>query len=275
MSAGIKNPYLEALAWHLDAGADEAVQDVPNDRTANFPMLEEPKAGARSETELPAMPAVQAEIRGRAESAAAAAEAARTCRTLDELKATIAAFDGLAIRRTASNLVFAAGHPEAKIMVIGDAPGGDDDRQGVAFSGQAGALLDKILSSIGLGRETGENLRPVYLTNLLNWRPPGNRSPSPSEIELSLPFLERHIALVKPERLILLGGTAAGALFGSTESISKLRGRFHNYRPRTPDISENTSAVPAIVTYHPVTLLQSPVQKRHVWTDMQLFRDNF
>lgn len=279
MSRSIQNPYLAALDWMVSAGADEAVQDSPNDRTAAFSRMSAvpasvietpPEKGASAA--MISQPASMADLAGTAQARARAAEIAAGCGTLQDLAAAIAAFDGLAIKKTASNLVFADGSAEAQVMLIGDAPGTEDDEAGRAFAGRAGQLLDRITASIGLSRRAEDMAGAVYLSNVLNWRPPGNRTPTQSEIDISLPFIERHIALARPKLLILCGGVTAKALLGRDESLSKLRGNIHDYTGRTEGVSADTSAIPAIVTYHPEFLLKTPAQKKSVWADMLMVR---
>lgn len=268
MAKLIKNPYLAALEWHMDVGADEALQETPFDRTAaRAPsMLPRP---AREGLSVPA----NTDLPGTAQARIDAVSLARSAVTLEELRAAIERFDGLAIRKTATNMVFADGNPKARVMLVGEAPGGDEDKQGKPFVGASGQLLDRIFKAIGLDRREEDPARSVYISNILNWRPPGNRTPSPAEIDISLPFIERHIALVKPEFLILCGGVAAKGLLGSGDSVSKLRGRFRDYTPITRGIADNDRAIPAIVTYHPAYLLRTPSQKRLVWADMLMLRE--
>ena len=268
-----KNPYAVALAWHLDVGADEAMQDVPNDRTAAAAALLKSPAAAVAAVPPPAV-ITAGEIIGTAQARLDAAKMAAACNTLSELKDAIAAFDGLAIKKTASNMVFADGNPSARVMLVGEAPGADEDRQGQPFVGVSGQLLDRIFKAIGLARTDEDPAKSLYISNVLNWRPPGNRTPTPAEIDMSLPFIERHIALVNPKVLILCGGVAAKGLLGSGESISKLRGKFHDYRPLTPGISSNGDSIPAIATYHPAYLLRTPSQKKLVWADMLMLREH-
>ena len=279
------NPYIAALEWHLSIGADEALGDEPVDRTVSAASVlkslsaNDPAPAVTAPSALRSVPVLPpsatetgADLLGTAQARVEAAKLAASCRNLDDLRAAIAGFDGLAIRKTATNMVFGDGNPQAQVMLIGEAPGGDEDKQGKPFVGVSGQLLDKILKCIGLARtgDTPEN--SVYISNILNWRPPGNRTPSPAEIDISLPFIERHIALVQPKVLILCGGVSAKGLLGSGDSISKLRGRFHEYRPVTDGVSENTSAIPAIATYHPAYLLRTPSQKAAVWADMLMLR---
>ena len=186
--------------------------------------------------------------------------------TLEELRAALAGFEGLAIKKTATNMVFCDGNPAAPVMLVGEAPGGDEDRLGRPFVGVSGQLLDRILKCIDLDRTETDPERAIYISNILNWRPPGNRTPTPQEIELSLPFIERHIALVKPKLLIFCGGVSAKALLNMDDGISKSRGRWHNYTPLTPGLSSDP--IPAIATYHPAYLLRTPSQKKAAWQDM-------
>ena len=172
---------------------------------------------------------------------------AAEARTLEDLRAAMAAFDGCALKATATNLVFADGNPKARLMLIGEAPGEDEDRQGLPFVGKSGKLLDQMLKCIGLDRDS------VYITNILPWRPPGNRKPNPNEIQACLPFVERHIELIAPEGLMLLGGTSASALLDRTDGIMRLRGRWFEFTPaahgaadsRAADLSPGLPAPPA------------------------------
>jgi len=204
-------------------------------------------------------PAGRAEVPlGTPEAALAARELAAAAQTLDELKAAIARFDGLTLKATATNLVFADGNPAAKLMLIGEAPGAEEDRRGLPFVGAAGQLLDRMLAAIGHDRTNS------YITNIVNWRPPGNRKPSPAEMSLCAPFIERHIALVNPAVIMLLGDTAAKTLTGRNEGITRLRGKWFGWaKPGTTD-----DPIPLLPTFHPAFLLRSPSQKREAWIDL-------
>ena len=174
-----------------------------------------------------------------------------------ELEAAVAGFDGCALKATATRLVFADGNRAAKIMMIGEAPGADEDRQGKPFVGVSGQLLDRMLAWIGLDRTT------TYITNILFWRPPGNRPPTTAEIAACLPFVERHIELVQPQILVLVGGASAKALLNTQDGIIKLRGKWFEFsRPGLP------RPIPAIATFHPAYLLRTPGQKREAWKDL-------
>ena len=165
-------------------------------------------------------------------------------------------------------MVFCDGNPAAPVMLVGEAPGTEEDRTGRPFTGDTGLLLDRILKAIGLDRTEQNPAAAVYISNILNWRPPGNRTPSPAELDVSLPFIERHIALAQPRLLILCGGLAAKTLLGTGETIARLRGKWHDYTPLTDGITDKKIAIPALVTYHPSYLLNMPAQKKAVWQDM-------
>ena len=244
---------LAALRLQMEWGADEALAEAPPDRfAAPAPAAASPARPATRPAPAPALPLIP--------PAAAANSLAVAAGSLDALKAAIAAADS-PLRETASNLVFADGVPESGLMMIGEAPGADEDRLGRPFVGVSGRLLDRMVASIGLSRE-----RDFYLTNILPWRPPGNRTPTDAEINLFLPFLLRHIALVRPRHLVLLGGVSAKSLLRAKEGITRLRGRWH----RLP--MEGGEAVPALATLHPAYLLRSPMAKRDAWSDLILLR---
>jgi DNA polymerase len=218
-------------------------------------------APARSPLPAPALaPAARNGLAAAAPPAAArAASAAAAAGTLDALRQAIADFDGSPLRETATNLVFADGVPESGLMFLGEAPGGDEDRLGRPFVGVSGQLLDRMLASIGLDRS-----RTFYISNILPWRPPGNRTPTDAEIVLFLPFVLRHIALVRPRHLVLLGGVAAKGLLRSKEGITRLRGRWHEVAV------EGLGTLPALATLHPAYLLRTPGAKRDAWSDLLL-----
>ena len=182
--------------------------------------------------------------------------------TLEALRTAIEGFHGCPLRNTARNTVFSRGNPAAKVMIIGEAPGRDEDMEGQPFVGPAGHLLDRIFASIGLAPDQ------LYITNVINWRPPGNRSPTQDEIATCLPFIERHIALIKPDILVLAGGIAAQSLLGASESITKLRGQWADYALRDAAGEPTGTTIPALPTFHPAYLLRRPTEKRFVWQDM-------
>ncbi|MBI1262626.1 MAG: uracil-DNA glycosylase [Rhizobiales bacterium] len=189
----------------------------------------------------------------------AARHIAQACQTLDELRAALDKFDGCSLKHTAKNLVFADGNPAARIMLIGEAPGREEDLQGKPFVGPAGQLLDRMLAAIGLDR------RHVYIANTLPWRPPGNRTPTPAEIILCQPFLQRQIELVDPAILVCLGGVAAKQMLQTELGIMKLRGRWMSY-------ALNGREVSVLPLFHPAYLLRQPAQKKLAWHDLQALR---
>lgn len=193
---------------------------------------------------------------------AAARELADKATTLAELEAAVRGFNGCAIKKTASKTVFCDGNPKARVMIIGEAPGAQEDIQGIPFCGPSGMLLDRMLAAIGLDRTS------VYISNTVFWRPPGNRQPSPEETSTCLPFVEKHIALVNPAILILSGGTATMTLLQKDASISRLRGRFYDYQNAYLE-----TPISALVTYHPSYLLRSPGQKRLAWNDLLMVKN--
>lgn len=197
-------------------------------------------------------------LRSHRDSINAAKELAHSSRTLSELQENLAHFDGCALKKTATNLVFSDGNPKARIMLIGEAPGADEDRIGKPFVGLSGQLLDLVFKSVGYTREN------LYISNILPWRPPGNRVPSPEETAMCLPFVERHIELVAPELIIFVGGTSAKTLLRSNLGISRLRGKMIDYAL----FEDTTKTIPATAIFHPAYLLRSPGQKRLVWLDL-------
>ncbi len=278
-----------ALEWYLDQELEEMIGDVPVDRTRLQMALsqmvpamniaqgfsEPPQASLADEIKAapPAGAAKRQAFLGKSDAREEAVRLAKEASTLEDLRAAIESFDGVAIKKTATNMVFCDGNPQAEVMLVGEAPGADDDRQGKPFVGVSGQLLDRILKCIDLDRMAEDPKKAVYMSNILNWRPPGNRTPSPAEIEVSLPFIERHIALVKPKILILCGGVSAKALLARGESISRLRKSWHDYKPLTQELGIDGQEIQAIATYHPTYLLRTPAQKKAVWMDMLSVRE--
>jgi DNA polymerase len=183
-----------------------------------------------------------------------ARQAARSAQTLDELRTILQRFDGCTLKATATQLVFADGNPKARLMLVGEAPGRDEDIEGLPFVGRSGKLLDRMLAAIGLDRTS------VYIANIVPWRPPGNRTPTPQESAICLPFIMRQIELIDPDILVCLGGPSAQTLLGIKDGITKTRGRWFNFNAGTRDIR-------ALPTFHPAFLLRSPLQKRFAWRD--------
>jgi len=269
---------LDALKWQIAAGADEAIGDQPVDRTAVKAAAREKPAAAPGLAEAPvappqgppaaaAPPPTQASKRpaslsSASETQASAQRLAAEATTIEELRAALEAFEGCPLKATATNLCLYDGNPDSRIMIIGEAPGAQEDRQGKPFVGPAGQLLDRMLAAIGLDREQ------VYITNLLYWRPPGNRNPTTSEIASCLPFLARQVEILEPKLLLLVGGMSAKTLLNRSEGILKLRGRWADYHhPRLPE------PIPALPTLHPAYLLRQPAQKREAWRDLLSFAE--
>ncbi|MHA1599199.1 MAG: uracil-DNA glycosylase [Alphaproteobacteria bacterium] len=256
-----RNESLAALNWLIQAGADEAIGDVPQDRTAAPPPA--PVAIAAQAPPRPSPPPTTTDggLISNDAALASARHLARAAETLEELRAALITFDGCPLKQTAMNLVFADGNPQAKIMVIGEGPGAEEDRRGLPFVGVSGQLLDRMLACIGLDRTT------TYITNVLFWRPPGNRTPTAAEIATCLPFVERHIELVDPDYLLLVGGISAKTLLGRSEGILKQRGRWAHYQH-----VGLARPIPAMPSLHPAYLLRQPAQKRLAWRDLQALK---
>lgn len=240
-----------ALDWLIELGADEAIGDLPVDRYA---LAQEAPKPARSRQEPAAAKAVVATPAAKPDVVADAKMAASSASTLAELKAAMETYPHCELKRGARQLVFADGNPEAKLMIIGEAPGRDEDQQGKPFVGRAGQLLDRMLAAIDMGRAKDE--APVYITNVLPWRPPQNRDPKPDEIAMMLPFLERHVELIDPDIIILMGNTACEAVLGK-RGILRLRGNWADAFDR-----------PVLPMCHPAYLLRTPAAKREAWADL-------
>ena len=246
------------LRWYVDQGLDEAIGEEAVDR---FAVPQPPAAAQPVRTPTPIRPPapqprapVPLESPQLVEDARALAE---RCTTLAELEAAVRAFEGCALKRTAKNTVFADGTPGAPVMIVGEAPGADEDRLGKPFVGVSGQLMDRMMEAIGLNRSGG-----FYITNILFWRPPGNRTPTLAEQAMCLAFTRRHVELAKPKLLVLAGGVAAKAVLDTTEGIMRLRGKWASYR-----LSDGTE-LPTMPTFHPAYLLRTPASKRQSWLDL-------
>jgi uracil-DNA glycosylase family 4 len=263
----------ELLAFYLEAGVDALVAETPVDHLA----AETPPAPGPATTTLASAPVVPAASRvptsrpplTRAApppaapaiaplapdtAVMAARDAARSAASLDELRAIMQGFTGCALRVTATQLVFADGNPQARVMFVGEAPGRDEDIAGLPFVGRSGKLLDRMLAAIGLDRTA------AYIANIIPWRPPGNRTPTPQESQICLPFIQRQIELANPDVLVCMGGPSSQTLLGYTDGIRRTRGRWVAFNTGTREIR-------AIATFHPAYLLRSPLEKRHAWRD--------
>ncbi len=272
---------LSALLWLRDTGADDAVLEAPVNRYLEAPEREperkpEPTAspartgpGERlTPRTTPGRPSYEsgtarqidaglrpgAELDRSADMQSARALAA-SATSLAELRASLERFDGCPLKKSATNLVFADGNPQADLMFVGEAPGRDEDEKGLPFVGVSGQLLDRFLAALGRDRSN------VYIANVLPWRPPDNREPALAEASVCLPFLMRHIELVKPKIVVALGATAARNLFDTTDGITRLRGHWR-------DLTAGGHTCPAMATFHPAALLRQPLNKRYVWRDL-------
>lgn len=269
---------IAALDFHLEAGVDLMLDEHPHDRFNEVEALRvearQPEMESRPEPrpvlrpELPQRaPAAQPPAGTYGQSAAARpGEAAGDARarakdvgSLEELEALLAEFDGCPLKFTAKNLVFADGNPAAKLMFIGEAPGADEDRIGKPFMGRSGKLLDRMMAAVGLDRTS------AYVTNIVPWRPPGNRNPTPQEVSICKPFIERQIELADPDLIVCLGSPATQAITGTKDGILKARGRFYPYRVADREIR-------VLATLHPAYLLRQPLQKRLAWRDFRTLR---
>ncbi|WP_300299311.1 uracil-DNA glycosylase [Ferrovibrio sp.] len=270
---------LDIALFYAEAGVDEAIGEQPVDRTQAPPSREPARSGA-DPAPNPAVAAAapnqslgqgqgqaQARVQLRppaatgnallsaAEVEGAASRAARACHTIPELEAAIKAFEGCGLKATATNTVIARGNPQAPLMIIGEAPGRDEDAQGLPFVGESGQLLDRMLKAIGRDEQN------TYISNILFWRPPGNRDPSTEEILACKPFIERLIELAQPKVIACAGKHAAATLLGTTQGITRTRGRWHEY-------SRDGISIPAMPLLHPAYLLRQPGVKREAWHDM-------
>jgi uracil-DNA glycosylase len=258
----------QLLAFYLEAGVDCALAEAPVNRLADPDIAPTP---APTPTQRPselvlsqtvrspptAVPASRGEAAPAPEAAIQSArEAARTAPTLAVLRELLENFDGCALKSTATRLVFADGNPQARIMFVGEAPGREEDIEGLPFVGRSGKLLDRMIAAIGLNRSN------AYIANVIPWRPPGNRTPTPQETQICLPFIQRQIELVNPDVLVTLGNPSTQTLLSTREGIMKSRGKWVDY-------DTGTRVIRAIATFHPAYLLRSPSYKRMSWQDLR------
>ena len=262
----------DILAFHLEAGVDVALGEEPLDRfvetaaekASQRPRAQPPQGAQQLETKSISPRAAAQPARhelpppGLAtpdQAANEAREAAATAPTLEALQALLERFEGCSLKHTATRLVFADGNPQARLMLVGEAPGRDEDIEGKPFVGRSGKLLDRMLGAIGIDRTS------AYIANVVPWRPPGNRTPTPQETAICLPFIRRQIELANPDVLVCMGGPSAQTLLGIRDGITKARGRWMEY-------DTGTRVIPALPTFHPAYLLRTPLGKRMAWRDM-------
>lgn len=255
---------LTMLRWQLEAGVDEAIQTQPWNRfeTSTLPNKSATAATRPSPREI-APKAKKHPASTASGEAKVTLEDFEKITTLEELRERLEDFDGGMLKRFATNTVFGDGKAGAKLMLIGEAPGAEEDRRGLPFVGPSGKLLDQMLGAIGLMRAD------VYITNTIYWRPPGNRTPTPEERNATLPFLLRQIELVAPKVLVPLGGPAAQSLLNEAAGITRLRGRWIDFQTRN---EAGGLSIPALPTFHPAFLLRQPAQKKQVWQDLRAIR---
>jgi uracil-DNA glycosylase len=256
----------QLLTFYLEAGVDCALTEEPVNRLSDPDLAPaahqadapKPARSLPAATPAPAaVPAPRGEVAPPPEAAIASArEAARTAPTLEALRALLENFDGCALKFTATRMVFADGNPQARVMFVGEAPGREEDIEGLPFVGRSGKLLDRMIAAIGLDRSS------AYISNVIAWRPPGNRTPTPQETQICLPFIQRHIELVNPDVLVTLGNPSTQTLLSTRDGIMKTRGRWFDY-------DTGTRVIKAIATFHPAYLLRSPSYKRMSWQDLR------
>jgi uracil-DNA glycosylase family 4 len=255
----------QLLAFYLEAGVDCALADEPVNRLSDpditpAPPRTEPQQTPpppRSSMQSPApVPAARAETVAPEVAIASAREAARTAPSLEVLRELLEKFDGCALKNTATRLVFSDGNPQARVMFVGEAPGREEDIEGLPFVGRSGQLLNRMIAAIGLDRTS------AYIANVIPWRPPGNRTPTPQETQICLPFIQRQIELVNPDVLVTLGNPSTQTLLSTREGIMKTRGRWFDY-------DTGTRVIRALATFHPAYLLRSPSYKKMAWQDLR------
>lgn len=269
----------DILAFHAEAGVDIALDEVAHDRFVAVAQALASQRAAAPETKMtndqpgqpralnraqpatpePPRPAITGAALSADEAATTATQIARVATTLEGLKAALAGFEGCALKATAKNLCFADGNPAARVMLVGEAPGADEDRVGLPFVGVSGQLLDKMLAAIGLTRATD-----VYIANIVPWRPPGNRTPTTQEMMICKPFIERQIELAAPDILVTIGAPSSQALLG-VKGIMAERGKWRDYRA-------GTRTIPAMPMLHPAYLLRTPIAKRQAWADLRALK---
>jgi uracil-DNA glycosylase len=246
----------QLLAFYLEAGVDCALLEEPVNRLADPGPGAAPAQAIPARTIAVAVPARSDIVLAPEAAIVSAREAARAAPSLDALRALLENFDGCALKSTATRLVFADGNPQARIMFVGEAPGRDEDIEGLPFVGRSGKLLDRMIAAIGLDRSS------AYIANVIPWRPPGNRTPTPQETQICLPFIQRQIELVNPDVLVTLGNPSTQTLLSTREGIMRTRGKWFDY-------DTGTRTIRALATFHPAYLLRSPPYKRMAWQDLR------
>ena len=245
------------LAWQVELGADEAIADAPIDRFAlSTPPAKTTPVAEPGPSPVPRSPSAPVAAPPAAEATAEAARLAAAAQNLADLQAALAGFQGCDLRHGARNLVFSDGNPAARVMIVGEAPGRDEDLAGKPFVGRAGQLLDAMFAPIGLSRTAEDPARALYISNMLPWRPPQNRDPRPEEIAMLQPFVRRHVELADPQIVVLMGNWACRGLLGRS-GITRMRGTWEEVQGR-----------PALPMCHPAFLLRQPAEKAKAWADL-------
>ncbi|HIP22756.1 MAG TPA: uracil-DNA glycosylase [Rhodobacteraceae bacterium] len=239
---------LALLDWHIELGADEAISETPINRYELVAPEPKPKPAAKPQpiAHVAAEPAIFDST-----------PLAQACDSLESLRAAVEAFEHCQLKQGARNTVFCDGNPAARVMIIGEAPGREEDREGKPFIGRAGQLLDKMFAAIGLSRHGDTPESALYIINVLPWRPPQNRDPKPEEINLMKPFLLRHIELAQPDFIVTMGNPSTKTLRDTAEGITKMRGQWGEVQ-----------GIPSLPLFHPAYLLRSPEKKRQAWADL-------
>jgi uracil-DNA glycosylase len=254
----------QLLAFYLEAGVDCALTDEPVNRLSDPDIAPAPLKTEPVETPPPRsfmqsrapIPAARGDTPSPEAAISSAREAARTAPSLEVLRELLEKFDGCALKNTATRLVFSDGNPKARVMFVGEAPGREEDIEGLPFVGRSGQLLNRMIAAIGLDRTS------AYIANVIPWRPPGNRTPTPQETQICLPFIQRQIELVNPDVLVTLGNPSTQTLLSTREGIMKTRGRWFDY-------DTGTRVIRALATFHPAYLLRSPSYKKMAWQDLR------
>ena len=269
-----KEALLAQLSWQVEMGCDDALIDdtalreewhvslASLTQAAQVPNQQAPHQKVQDTKSPPISPATSSIVAPSPTPNGLAPDGLADISSCEALKQALHDFEGCELKRTATNMVFADGNAEAKIMIIGEAPGKDEDRMGLPFVGSAGQLLDQMLGAVGLDRTS------TYIANIMPWRPPGNRALTVEEIEMMRPFVEKHISLIAPDVILSLGGTASKMMLHSSEGIMKLRGKFHSYEPKTYGVS----GTPLMACLHPGYLLRAPHHKAFAFKDLVALR---
>lgn len=260
LSANTELEAAQLLRWYIECGVDECISDQEINWFTENPKIQVKQTVSPTPVSKPAK-AAAAPLPSNRELIEQAEQMAVGSDSLSALNAAILDFEGCSLKKTASNTVFSDGNPESDVMLIGEAPGADEDRIGKPFVGQAGQLLDRMFAAINMTREND-----FYITNVLPWRPPGNRKPTDQECEMCLPFLKRHIELIKPKIIVLIGGTSASAILNTQTGITKLRGKWYDY-------TLGEEKIPLMPIFHPAYLLRQPHCKKQAWHDLLAIKE--